>query len=95
MNIFHTNINFISEGVGCMCAPQEMKIYNFCSNEKNEKKRHTVIDQVCVTMIGEWYALLMRANKPETIVQSSKPFSPGTTWIIHYNYNLPILPLMR
>ena len=31
--------------------------------------------------IGERYALLMRANKPETAVQSSKPFSPGTTWM--------------
>ena len=30
--------------------------------------------------IGERYALLMRANKPETAVQSSGPFSPGTTW---------------
>ena len=29
-------------------------------------------------------ALLMRANKPETAVQSSEPFSPGTTWIIHH-----------
>ena len=29
---------------------------------------------------GTWYALLMRANKPETAVQSSGPFSPGTTW---------------
>ena len=26
----------------------------------------------------------MRANKPETAVQSSEPFSPGTTWIIHH-----------
>ena len=34
--------------------------------------------------IGERYALLMRANKPETAVQSSGPFSPGTTWIVHH-----------
>ena len=30
------------------------------------------------------YALLMRTNKPETAVQSSEPFSPGTTWIFHH-----------
>ena len=35
-----------------------------------------------VIEIGERYALLMRANKPETAVQSSTPFSLGITFSI-------------
>ena len=31
------------------------------------------------------YALLMRANKPETAVHSSAPFSLGTKWIISHD----------
>ena len=38
--------------------------------------------------IGVQYALLMRANKPETAVQSSAPFSLGTTWVISHDPKL-------
>ena len=38
--------------------------------------------------IGVQYALLMRANKPDTAVQSSAPFCLGTTWVISHDPKL-------
>ena len=40
-----------------------------------------------------WYALLMRANKPETAVQSSHVFSLGITW--YFLHVVSILQIYR
>ena len=45
--------------------------------------------------IGVQYALLMRANKPETAVQSSAPFSLGTTWIGTDIVQVYVIPLKK